>query len=335
MKSKRRLPVIAVTLGDPAGIGPEIVSKLFGATRPSRSLALLIGAANLLERGLGRGRRSPSVIRVGDPIPDVPGRIVIMDTGCRERFAQARDSRGGGKHAGRALLVACDLAKADGVQGIVTAPISKKSLNLAGHRFAGHTELFAKFFGAPHCQMVMAYRDFRVVPLTRHIPLRKVGAAITADRIRQGLDVIHAELGRQFGIRAPRIAVAGLNPHAGEDGVLGREELEVIGPAVRAARRRGIDVTGPVPADALFQKALDGTFDAFVAMYHDQGLIPFKMVAKRRGVNVTIGLPVVRTSVDHGVAFDIAGQGVAGVESLQAAYRLAERLVARGRIGSD
>jgi 4-hydroxythreonine-4-phosphate dehydrogenase len=245
-----------------------------------------------------------------------------------------RDSRAGGQHAGAALDVACKLAKAGFVQGLVTAPISKRSLSLAGYRFTGHTELFAKYFGAPDCQMVMVHRNLRVIPLTRHIPVKRVASALTMDGIVTGLGVVDKALREQFGIPKPRIAVAGLNPHAGEGGVLGKEETEVIGPAIRRARRRGIDANGPFPADALFQNVQNGTFDAFVAMYHDQGLIPFKMVAKRRGVNVTIGLPIVRTSVDHGVAYDIAGTGRASVDSLRAAYQLAEKLVARGRIGT-
>ena len=180
--------------------------------------------------------------------------------------------------------------------------------------------------------MMMVYRQLRVVPLTRHIPIRKVSRALTADRIVTGLSVVDAALRTQFGIRAPKLAVAGLNPHAGEGGVLGHEDDEVISPAIRRSRRRGVNATGPIPADAMFQMAQDGTFDAFVSMYHDQGLIPFKLVAKRRGVNVTVGLPIVRTSVDHGVAYDLAGTRSASFSSLKAAYQLAERLVVRGRI---
>jgi 4-hydroxythreonine-4-phosphate dehydrogenase len=179
--------------------------------------------------------------------------------------------------------------------------------------------------------MVMVHRNFRVVPLTRHLPLKDVSKAVSPDALVTALRVVTESLQRDFGISRPRIAVSGLNPHAGDGGILGREEIEVIGPALRRARRLGLCAEGPVPADALFQKARDGTFDAFVAMYHDQGLIPFKMVSRRRGVNVTVGLPVVRTSVDHGVAYDIAGKGKASTESLREAYRLAEALVRRRR----
>jgi 4-hydroxythreonine-4-phosphate dehydrogenase len=179
--------------------------------------------------------------------------------------------------------------------------------------------------------MVMVYRQLRVVPLTRHLPLRRVSAALSVDRIVSGLFVLDRALKGPFGIERPSIGLSGLNPHAGEGGVLGKEEIEIIGPALRALRRKGVRITGPVPGDVLFQQAQSGTFDALVAMYHDQGLIPFKMLARRRGVNVTVGLPVVRTSVDHGVAYDITGKGVASVDSLKAAYRLAEQLVRRSK----
>jgi 4-hydroxythreonine-4-phosphate dehydrogenase len=325
-------------MGEPAGIGPEIVGKLFAGYRPSRSTALVIGSLPVFERYLA-GIKSRVTI-VGDAADlSRPGciprlRFGFVDTGCRDRYPHGRDSRGGGRHAGSALDLACRLAKEGLVEGIVTAPLSKKSLGLAGYPFTGHTELLARYFDAPDCQMMMVHRSLRVVPLTRHIPIRRIGASLTTERVLVGLRVVHRALRDQFGIRRPRIAVAGLNPHAGEGGVLGREEIEVIGPAIRRARRAGIEAVGPIPGDALFENAQNGTFDAFVTMYHDQGLIPFKMLARRRGVNVTVGLPIVRTSVDHGVAYDIAGKGIAGFDSLKQAYQLAQRLVTRGRIGT-
>jgi 4-hydroxythreonine-4-phosphate dehydrogenase len=217
------------------------------------------------------------------------------------------------------------------VEGIVTGPISKNSLQLGGYPFTGHTELLSRHFGAPDCQMMMVYRAFRVVPLTRHLPVHDVSGALSVKKIVTALRVVNESLVREFGVPKPRLAVSGLNPHAGDGGVLGSEEIGIIAPALRRARRLGLRVTGPVPADALFQDAKSGTFDVFITMYHDQGLIPFKMISKRRGVNVTVGLPVVRTSVDHGVAYDIAGKGIASTESLKEAYRLAETLVRRRR----
>ncbi len=327
--------VLAVTIGDPAGVGPEIVGRFFESFRPRGSTALVVGALPVLERVMGGVRR-----RVLDENSlenselGTSGELWVVDTGCRARYSVGRDSRGGGSHAGAALELACQLARRGIVQGLVTAPISKNSLNQAGYRFAGHTELLARYFNAPDCQMMMVHRTLRVVPLTRHLPIKQVSRALTEERILACLAVVDEALRRQFRIKKPRIAVSGLNPHAGESGVLGREEIEVIQPAIRRARRRRIDATGPWPADAMFQDARSGTFDALVAMYHDQGLIPFKMVAKRRGVNVTIGLPIVRTSVDHGVAYDIAGTGTASFTSLGAAYRLAEKLVGRGRMSA-
>jgi 4-hydroxythreonine-4-phosphate dehydrogenase len=334
-KGKKR-NVLAVTIGDPAGVGPEIVGRFFESFRPRGSTALVIGALPVLERFMGglRGRVVDEK-SFGDKDLGAGGGPWVFDTGCRARYPVGRDSRGGGSHAGAALDVACRLASRGIVQGLVTAPISKNSLNLAGYRLAGHTELLARYFDAPDCQMVMVHRNLRVVPLTRHIPVKQVSRALTVDRILAGLAVVDQALRRQFGIPKPKMAVAGLNPHAGESGVLGREEIETIRPAIVRARRRGIEATGPWPADAMFQEAQSGTFDALIAMYHDQGLIPFKLVAKRRGVNVTVGLPIVRTSVDHGVAYDIAGTGSASLTSLGAAYRLAERLVARGRINDS
>lgn len=329
MSKPTSVPLVAVTSGDPGGIGPEIIAKLFSEYRPSRSCALVVGAPSLWKayRTFPGTRIETVPLAAVSTLKLRRGTVYLLDTGCRASFKRGADSKGGGRHAAAALEVACALATDGLAAGLVTAPISKRALNMAGYRFTGHTELFAKYLDAPDCQMMMAYRALRVVPITRHIPLKRVSAVLTPQRIVTALDVVDRSLRRHFGIRRPHIAVSGLNPHAGEGGTLGSEEKAVIGPALRRARRRGIDVTGPEPADALFQAAQSGTFDAFVTMYHDQGLIPFKMLAKRRGVNVTLGLPVVRTSVAHGVAYDIAGKGVASSDSLRAAYRLAEKLV--------
>ena len=332
-KKRQRKPVIAVTIGDPGGVGPEIVARMFTRWRPSRSIVLLIGSVRVLEPLLGSagGRvrmvEAQELGRAGDATR--PGQILVLDTGCRARYTVGRDSRGGGRHAGQALDIACQLVRDHRVDGLVTAPVSKRSLILAGYPFTGHTEMFAEYLGAPDCQMMMVYRKFRVVPVTRHIPLHEVSAALTADRIITALDVVGRALTTDFGISKPHMAVAALNPHAGEGGMVGAEEGETIEPALRRARRKGLRITGPVAGDSLFQQLESGTFDAFVSMYHDQGLIPFKMAARRRGVNVTVGLPVVRTSVDHGVAYDIVGKGIASTTSLEAAYRLAEKLVTR------
>jgi len=186
--------------------------------------------------------------------------------------------------------------------------------------------MMAERLGAPQVEMMMVYGKLRVVPLTRHLPLREVPGRVKRGRVEECLLMVERSLRELFGIEEPTIGLCALNPHAGEGGLLGREDGAEVAPAAESLRRKGLRVVGPTPADALFQSALVDPYDAYVAMYHDQGLVPFKMVARGRGVNVTLGLPVVRTSVDHGTAFDIAGRGVARDESLEAAYLMAERL---------
>jgi 4-hydroxythreonine-4-phosphate dehydrogenase len=331
---------IAVTIGDPAGIGPEIVARLFAAYVPAGSRAVLVGAPAAYGPWLEQaGLEAPVLSNAGEVAllgPAEPA-VVLLDTGVTDEFFIGRESAGGGKHAGRAIELACELARNRSVAGIVTAPISKKSLNLGDFQYPGHTEMLARYLNSPRCQMMMVHEGFRVVPLTRHLPIRDVADRITGDSIMTCVRETHAGLVSAFGIAAPRIAVAGLNPHAGDGGVIGTEDDTVVAPALETLRSEGIDVRGPYPADAMFQAAAEAVaakktgaasaepgYDAYVSMYHDQGLVPFKMLAQRRGVNVTIGLPVIRTSVDHGSAYDIAGRGVAQTESLLAAYELAE-----------
>jgi 4-hydroxythreonine-4-phosphate dehydrogenase len=361
------LPFIAVTCGEPGGIGPEIVAKLFGRYRPARSIALVIGAPDLFLRWRSRFRFTPPVVNsIGEArkaarATTARPRVILMDTGVAAAYPIGRDSPGGGLHAGTSIRWACELARIRAVAAIVTPPASKKSLNLAHFDFPGHTEMLAHYLNAPDCQMMMARRDLRVVPFTRHVPLARVAGYLTADRLSTCIRVTHEALRSTFRIPRPRIAVAGLNPHAGEDGVIGTEDRDVIRPVVERLRSEGIDVSGPYPADAMFQSAPSAAnaperavgkaavargkrpartsrraptratyYDAYIAMYHDQGLVPFKMLAQRHGVNVTIGLPTPRTSVDHGTAYDIAGAGIAEPDSLLEAYKLAEQIVASG-----
>ena len=332
--------VIVVTIGDPAGIGPEITARLFGARRPGRSSAILVGAPPAFGPWLERSGLVPDHV-TRDPADAVAvageaaGRVVLHDTGVDAEFGSGADCEGGGRHAGVAIKRACEMARNLPVRAIVTAPISKKSLNSAKFHFSGHTEMLARYLNSPDCQMMMVCRNLRIVPLTRHLPLREVSKHITNQSITTCVRVVARSLAEDFGIGSPRIAVAGLNPHAGDGGVLGDEEETVISPALSGLIASGIDVAGPYPADALFPAAYRdfladpparGRYDAYIAMYHDQGLAPFKMLSQRRGVNVTVGLPVVRTSVDHGVAYDLAGSGTAETNSLFEAYKLAEDL---------
>jgi 4-hydroxythreonine-4-phosphate dehydrogenase len=368
---RNSLPFIAVTSGEPGGIGPEIVAKLFGRYRPEHSIALVVGAPDLFLRWRRRFRFTPPVVNSIDEAREAArhsrGRtracpaLLLMDTGVDAEYPIGQDSAGGGLHAGTSIRWSCELARIRAVAAIVTPPASKKSLNLAHFDFPGHTEMLAHYLNAPDCQMMMARRDLRVIPFTRHVPLARVAGYLTADRLTTCIRVTHDALRSTFRIARPRIAVAGLNPHAGEDGVIGTEDRDVIRPVIERLRSEGIDVSGPHPADAMFQSAPAAAkaperpvgrtrvahggqparstprasrraryYDAYITMYHDQGLIPFKMLARRRGVNVTIGLPTPRTSVDHGTAYDIAGRGIAETDSLLEAYKLAEAFVVSG-----
>ncbi len=283
------LPRIAITLGDPAGIGPEIAEK---------------------------ARRDVRVTQVCQP--------VLYGPAAPERFAPGRLSAEAGRAAYDAIVAAVDDALAGRVHGVVTAPINKAAFALAGLPWPGHTELLAHLTGASQVAMMFHTEAMRVVLATIHVPLSEVPALVTQDLLERVVRLTARELPR-LGYPVPRMAVAGLNPHAGEGGVLGLEEQHVFAPALAACRRDGIDVAGPFPADTLFVRASRGEFDVVVACYHDQGLVPVKLLAFGNAVNVTLGLPIIRTSVDHGTAFDIAGTGRADHGSLVEAIRLAAR----------
>ncbi|MBM3778990.1 MAG: 4-hydroxythreonine-4-phosphate dehydrogenase PdxA [Acidimicrobiia bacterium] len=291
------LPRIALTAGDPAGIGPEIAAA---------------AAAD------------PRVLAVCEPVVfDAPGVRVRMGGPSAESGRAAHDT----------IVRAVAAAQRGEVAAIATAPISKLAFRMAGLPFTGHTDLLAHLTGSPRVAMLFWSEPLKVVLATIHIPLAQVPAALTRRRVEEVIDLTGADFAR-FGLGArPRIAVAGLNPHAGEAGVIGGEDAAVIAPAVEAARARGLDVSGPYPGDTLFLRASRGEFDVVVACYHDQGLIPVKLLAFGRAVNVTLGLPIVRTSVDHGTAFDIAGQGRADPSSLVEAVLLAARIGGAGRGG--
>ena len=286
-------PRIAITVGDPAGIGPEIAAR---AAADERVLAACV----------------PLVYSPPDLGAFVPGVL----------------SAASGRAAYDTIVRAVDAVQSGAADALTTAPINKEAFRLAGLPWSGHTDLLAHLTGARDHAMMFYSDTLRVILATIHIALADVPRALTRGSLEATIALAARELPR-FGFAAPRIAVAALNPHAGERGLFGREEETVIAPAVAACRRRGIDVTGPYPADTLFVRAHRGEFDAVIACYHDQGLIPVKLVAFGRAVNVTLGLPIVRTSVDHGTAFDIAGQGVADPESLVAAVLLAGRLAAQ------
>jgi 4-hydroxythreonine-4-phosphate dehydrogenase len=285
-----RIPRIAITAGDPAGIGPEIAQK----------------AAD-----------DPRVREVCDPI--------VYGPPAGQTFAPGVLSAAAGRAAFDAIRAAVADALAGRIGGIATAPVNKLAFAQAGLPWKGHTDLLGHLTGSPRVAMMFWSEPLKVVLATVHEPLADVPRLLTAELLAGIIHLTARELPR-FGIATPRLALAGLNPHAGEDGVIGSEELQVLRPAVAAARAAGIDLAGPFPGDTVFVRASRGEFDAVIACYHDQGLIPVKLLAFGRAVNVTLGLPIVRTSVDHGTAFDIAGRGVADAGSMVEAAVLAARL---------
>ena len=316
------LPV-GFTMGDAAGIGPEIIIKVFADGLPTR--ALVYGDAGILEAGIAtlglEDRLRVEIISEPEACPHDPAVIPVLNRWQElpEQLTLGMPQAEAGRAAYEYLCHAIDDAMAERIRAIVTAPLNKKALQLGGVDFPGHTEILAERSGTSRYAMMLANPDLRVLLVTIHVPLSAVPGLITYET---ELDTIRlADLAcRQAGLQRPRIAVAGLNPHAGEDGRFGREEIEIIAPAIETARAEGLDVTGPLPGDTVFMRAREGEFDIVVAQYHDQGLIPVKYLGVDQGVNVTVGLPFARTSVDHGTAYGIAGRGIADHSSLRIAY---------------
>jgi 4-hydroxythreonine-4-phosphate dehydrogenase len=314
MESDAKTPVIAVTSGEPAGIGPDICLALAGAKFPAR--IVVIGDRSLLAsraRQLGTGIDGLDILHLPLNAPCATGRL--------------------GPANARYVLSLLDRALAGCRSGefaaMVTAPVHKGVINDAGFAFTGHTEYLAEKSATPRVVMMLAGAGLRVALATTHLALKDVPAAITREALTMTLRIVDADLRSKFGIARPRILVAGLNPHAGEGGYLGREEIEVIAPVLDALRAEGLDLVGPLPADTLFTRNVLAGSDAQLAMYHDQGLAVLKYAAFEEGVNITLGLPILRTSVDHGTALDIAGSGRADPASLFAAVRMAAEIVAR------
>jgi 4-hydroxythreonine-4-phosphate dehydrogenase len=322
----------AVTIGDPCGIGPEIAAKLF-ALETHRPPALVVGDAGTLERIARHLKFALKVRRIADPGQwrDAPGKVDVVQPGpdLPADLPIGRVDARAGRAAFDYVVRAIELARAGKVAGIVTAPLNKEAMHAAGIDFPGHTEILAERSGAADVRMMLTNGELSVVLDTIHVPLRAVPDLLTVEHELATIRLAHGAA-RDMGIARPRVAVAGLNPHAGENEAFGREDAAVIRPAVERARAQGIHASGPWPGDTVFMRARRGEFDIVVAQYHDQGLIPVKYLGVDRGVNVTLGLPFVRTSVDHGTAFDIAGKGIASHESLLAALRQAEKMT-KGR----
>jgi 4-hydroxythreonine-4-phosphate dehydrogenase len=304
---------VAVTMGEPGGVGPEAALRAVSATGGECS-PLLIGSRDVLEE-------ASRMLKL--PLPEV------LDTGPCPGYEKGRPTAAGGRASFDAVERAVGLAMEGRVDAIATAPISKEALRMAGLPWPGHTEMLAELTGTKEYAMVLVGGGLRVILVTIHIALRDAPSLVTKEAVLKTIRLAR-RAASMFGIDAPRIAVAGLNPHAGEGGMFGDEEAEAIVPAIELAASEGVPATGPLPPDTVFYRAARGEFDMVVCMYHDQGLIPIKLLAFETGVNVTVGLPFVRTSPDHGTAYDIAWKGKADPTSMAEALRLAARLRAGG-----
>ena len=328
-------PPLALTMGEPAGVGPEIIGRAWAALKDGEGPAfVVVGDAALMR---AQGAPVQTVTAPSDAAGVFARAVPVLDTPLPAPVQPGRPDPANAGVVADWIEQAVNLAMAGEVRGLVTAPIAKAPLYAAGFRFPGHTEFIAEltadapFAGVRGPVMMLTARDLRACLVTIHSPLAEVPELVTAERVTRTARVVHEAMRRDFGIARPRLALAALNPHAGESGALGLEEIEVLIPAAAALRREGITITDPLPADTLFHDAARAGYDAVLCLYHDQALIPVKTLDFWGGVNATLGLPVVRTSPDHGTGFDIAGQGVARADSLIAALRLAgEMAAARG-----
>ncbi len=326
---------LALSLGDPAGIGPEITTRAWRALRGDGPVFVVVGDAQALASAPGGGAPVRVVARPDEARRAFGEAIPVLDIPLAAPVVAGQPSVANAPAVIRWIETGAGLALSGAVGGLVTAPIAKAPLYAAGFRFPGHTEFLAELTaagrhdGARGPVMMLTAGDLRVALTTIHEPLAKVSSLLTIEGIVNAGLVTAQALRRDFGVARPRLAVAGLNPHAGESGSIGREEVETIVPAVKALRELGVEAVGPSPADTLFHAEARARYDAVLCMYHDQALIPVKMLDFWGGVNVTLGLPIVRTSPDHGTGFDIAGRGLAREDSLIAAIRLAAEIAGR------
>jgi len=329
-------PIIAITMGDAAGIGPEVIIKalafgnIYAICRP-----LVVGEGSVMQDAIKLSGR-PFKLNPVKEVDEVKGESGTLDLLDLHNIDQAEITRGQicpacGRAAMEFVTKAVELALNGEVKALVTAPINKEATKQAGFGEIGHLEYIAKLTGATEYATMLVSDTLRVVHLTTHYSLRQACNFVKKERILARLKLTHNSF-QGWGISHPRLAVAALNPHAGEGGLLGSEEIEEIAPAIKEARALAIDARGPFPADSVFHRAINGEFDAVLAMYHDQGHIPVKVYGFEKSVSIALGLPLIRTSVDHGTAFDIAGKGIAHYESLVEAIRMAVKLVNREQI---
>jgi 4-phospho-D-threonate 3-dehydrogenase / 4-phospho-D-erythronate 3-dehydrogenase len=331
---------LAITMGDPAGIGPEIIVKACARLRErlerSDLRLLIIGSRHAFDQASRQLDAGVNAIPVGADDATWPNLGFLQADEESPSIAPGVLSADGGRFSYKAVEQGVRLALGGRVGGIVTAPLNKEALNKAGHHYPGHTEMLAELTGVRGSVMLLAHGNMRVSHVSTHVALQDVPSRLTPERLRRVIDLTDEAL-KRIGIARPKIAVAALNPHAGEGGLFGRQDIEVSQPTIAKAVADGFDVIGPVPGDTVFVKLRAGQYDAVVAMYHDQGHIPVKLLGfevdpatgkwqELSGVNITLGLPIIRTSVDHGTAFDIAGKGIANERSLIEAIEYAERL---------
>ncbi len=317
---------LAITIGDPGGIGPEIAAKAVSAMS-EKCLSVVIGDVSVMREAVGM-IRSPLKIKTiedADGIFPSPGILWCYDTKTPGPFARGKPDAANGAACVTSIKKAAGLAVDRKVDAVVTAPISKEALKLGGFHWPGHTEMLAEFTGTKEFAMMLAGGPLKVILVTIHAALKDVPGMVTKENVLRTIRLAGRACA-MLGLKKPKIAVAGLNPHAGESGIFGTEETEAIAPAIDAAKKEGIAAEGPLPPDIIFHKAYKRDFDIVVCMYHDQGLIPLKMIAFDRGVNVTVGLPIIRTSPDHGTAYDIACKGIANPSSMIEAMKLATKL---------
>ncbi|UCE17828.1 MAG: 4-hydroxythreonine-4-phosphate dehydrogenase PdxA [Gemmatimonadota bacterium] len=333
MKDK---PLIAITMGDPAGIGPEVIVKSLATSEVNDACTpLIVGSAFIIQKAVDL-IGSDIAVRRCENATDIdfhPHTISVLDSisGPVNAIEFGHDSKLTGQASAQAVQKGVKLALEEKVDAIVTGPTSKHALHLAGYIYPGQTEFLADLTRTPEVVMMMVSENLRVALVTTHCSLSDVTPQITKETVLTKLTILNTWLQDYFGLKKPRIAVCGLNPHAGDGGIFGREEIEIIEPAIQRAKSLGLTAAGPVPADTLFAQLKKEPYDAYLAMYHDQGLVPVKMDAFGKGVNVTLGLPIIRTSPDHGTAFDIAGKGIADQGSMIEAIKLAVQMARENR----
>ncbi len=330
------LPLLGITMGDPAGIGPEVIAKVV-ANQALWTICypIVIGSFPVLERTIKTLKLPLKAFRIDGPDRQIVSRGTVavldpLDAPLRQ-FSPGVPAAQTGAASVAFIRKGVELAQLGCIDALVTAPINKEAINKAGCHYPGHTELLADLTHAKESGMMIVGGPLRIMFVTTHVAIKNLPSVLTQKGIEKGIRLADRALTELFGIGKPRIGIAALNPHAGEHGLFGDEESRVILPAARAAQARGILASNPLPADTLFGKAAKGQYDGIVAMYHDQGLIPLKLVAFGACVNLTVGLPFIRTSVDHGTAFDIVGRGIADPGSLFEAVKLATTLVTRRR----